>query len=197
MPCPCKELEREHGDGGCKCGHYREAFPNCECEGCSVSDYSPRPVQPDEFLIRTVYSRVQINIDTGRIDPVHLRHDVRTRGLSVNRKPHISEQNLRAKIENKIARDREDGKERDGFYCVVTARCSAVRGLVDDDGKRLFCVYDTATEDDASHADICQAFELPPKTKDRRLLTKKLRRQLFERFVGRPTNLRMAYERNR
>ncbi len=69
MPCSCKEIERQYGDSDCKCVHYRERFPDCECEHKSVSDYSPGPVSDEEVLIRTLYSPVQINQETGFVDP--------------------------------------------------------------------------------------------------------------------------------
>jgi len=182
MSCPCKGLERQYGNGGCKCVHYREQFPDCECENCSVSDHSPGPVHDREVLIRTVYSPHQINQETGEVDPAHFRHDALKRGLSVNRKSHITEADLETRIVRKIENDRAAGRHRENFYKVVTARCSEIRALVTEDGRRLFCVYDTATEVDASHADVCQALALAPGTRNRRALEKKFGSRLFELF---------------
>ena len=193
MTCRCKELERKYRDSDCKCIHYRKEYPGCECEKYSVSDHSPGLVQNDELLIRTVYSPIQINQETGQVDPAFFRNDALKRGLSINRKHHVSEADLRRKIECKIARDRSEGKKRDDFYRVVTARCSAVRRLVSDDGERLFCVYDTASEEDISHADICQALDPPPGTPDRRVLSKKMSSRLFDVFVGKATDLATVY----
>ena len=121
-----------------------------------------------------------------------------TRGrsrLSVNRKGYTDELELRGKIETKIACDREAGRPRDDFYRVITIRCGDVRGLVDEDGRRLFCVYDTANIDDISHADVCQAFDPPPKAEGRRSLRKKISSRLFDAFVaaGKPTDLATVY----
>ena len=193
MPCRCRELERRYRDSGCKCIHYREEYPGCECEKYSVSDHSPGLVQDHELLIRTVYSPIQINQKTGQVDPAFFRHDARKRGLSINRKPHIGEVDLRKKIEGKISRDRNAGKERDEFYRVVSARCGDVRRLVSEDGKRLFCVYDTAHQEDISHADICQTLDPPPGTPDRRMLIKKISSRLFDVFVGEATDLATVY----
>ena len=193
MSCQCKELERKYGDSGCKCVHYRKEFPGCECEKYSVSDYSPGLIQDDELLIRTVYSPIQINQKTGWVDPAHFRTDALKRGFSVNRNVHISEADLRKKIECKIARDRDEGKERDDFYRVVTARCSDIRRLTSKDGERLFCVYDTGVEGDVSHADICQASDLPPGMPNRRMLSKKISSRLFEAFVGEVIDLATVY----
>ena len=196
MPCGCKELERRYRDGGCKCIHYREEFPGCECEARSVSDHSPGVVGDDELLIRTVYSPIQINQETGVVDPAHFRNDALKRGFSVNRKHHVREADLRKTIESKIARDRHEGKERDDFYRVVTARCSDVRRLAGEDGKRLFCVYDTAFEEDRSHADICQTLEPPPGAPNRKMMSKKISSRLFDTFVGRATDLANVYSEN-
>lgn len=197
MPCQCKELERRHHGSGCKCIHYREVYPDCECEKYSVSDHSPGLVENCELLIRTVYSPIQINQATGQVDPAFFRNDALKRGLSINRKLHVSQADLRKRIECKIARDRNAGKERDEFYRVVTARCGDVRRLVSEDGERLFCVYDTASEEDVSHADICQSLEPPPGTPDRRMLSKKISSRLFDVFVGEATDLATVYSNDR
>lgn len=193
MSCLCKELERQHGGGNCKCVHYRERFPDCECEKCSVSDYSPGTAGDEEVLIRTLYSPFQINSETGHVDPVHFRQDALRRGLSVNRKRHTTEAELRAKIEAKIVRDIQDGKRRDRFYKVVTARCGDIRSLVDEDGRRQFCVYDTANRDDRSHADVCQTVDPPPGTTNRKSVRDGIGSRLFEVFLGQATDLTEVY----
>jgi hypothetical protein len=194
MSCPCKELEREHGGGDAKCVHYREQFPDCKCEKCSVSEYSYGVVENEEVLIRTLYSPVQINGETGYVDPVHFRQDALKRGLSVNRKTHTTEERLRAKIRAKIASDKAKGKRRDDFYKVVTARCGEIRNLVGEDGQRLFCVYDTAKSDDRSHADVCQAVDPPPGTPNRTSIRNDIGSRLFEVFVGQATDLSAVFD---
>lgn len=57
MSCPCKELERQQGDGDCKCVHYRQQFPDCHCEGCSViwwsngSNSRRKPIQREKMTV--------------------------------------------------------------------------------------------------------------------------------------------------
>ena len=161
-----------------------------------MSDHSPGLIHDDELLIRTVYSPIRINQETGWVDPAHFRNDALERGLSINRKPHIGEADLREKIRRKIVRDREAGKNRDGFYRVVTARCGDIRRLTSDDGERLFCVYDTVSEDDISHADVCQALEPPPGTPNRKMQSKKISSRLFDMFLGEATDLATVYSPN-
>lgn len=86
-----------------------------------MSEHSNGIVENEEVLIRTLYSPVQINKETGYVDPVHFRQDALKRGLSVNRLNHTSRSRLKKMIQAKIARDKEDGKRNDGFYKVVTA----------------------------------------------------------------------------
>lgn len=191
MPCRCKELERKYHDSGCKCIRYREEYPGCECERYSVSDHSPGLVRDDELLIRTLYSPYQID-EKGTVTPASFR-DALERGLSINRKSCIGEADLRKGIEGKIERDRKEGKERDEFYRVVTARCGDVRRLFSEDGERLFCVYDTASQEDVSHADVCQALDPPPGTPNRKMLRKKTSTRLFDVFVGEAADLATVY----
>lgn len=191
MPCSCQEIEQQYGDSGCKCIHFGRYFPNCQCEAESVSDHSPGPVKGEELLLRTLYSPIHINPTTGDVNPIYFR-DAANRGLSVNRKMHIDEAELRVRIEGKIARDRDADKKRDDFFRVLTARCDAVKGILED-GKRLFCVYDTAMSDDPSHADICQAND--PLTKHTKAERMKMRSRLFESFDTRPHTLETVYQR--
>jgi hypothetical protein len=145
-------------------------------------------------LIRTIFSPVQINHETGLVDPVHFRHDALRRGLSVNRKSHASEADLRAKIETKIARDKNEGKRQDDFYKAVTAICEDIRDLLsEEDGSRLFCVYDTATAEDPSHADVCQTLEPASGAANRRARSMKISRELEKAFSGKATDLAAVY----
>ena len=70
------------------------------------------------MLIRTVYSPIRINQETGVADPAHFRNDALKRGFSVNRKHHVREADLRKTIESKITRDRHEGKESDDFSAI-------------------------------------------------------------------------------
>lgn len=185
MCSPCKDLERRFGSGDCKCKHYREQFPDCHCEGTSVSDHSPGPVEAEEWLVRVLYSPHHLNKETGQPTPAALG-DAAHRGLSCNRQSYISEPDLRARIEAKIAADAAAGKRSDAFWLVVRAQCSAIRSITQDSGEREFCIYDTALETDMSHADVCQERVSPDS------LRKKIRKRLAAVF-GNPSELSGIY----
>jgi hypothetical protein len=146
----------------------------------------------DEVLIRTLYSPVHINMETGGVDPSAFQ-DAVDLGLSVNRKDHTTGENLKASIEKKIADDIAAGKRTDGFWKVVTVLCGDVRGVLWEASARLYCVYDTAKEDDPSHADVCQALDIPKGTENRNGLRKKIRTLLYDVMRPQVTDLDAVY----
>lgn len=196
MPRTCRELEQQHGDSDCKCHHYREEFPDCRCEGCTVSEHSPGQVQDDELLIRTLFSPLQVDIEKGTVAPMAFK-DVLTRGLSVDRKRHTGEQELQARIEARIASDIKAGRNKDGFFRVATASCGDIRSALGEEGTRLFCVYDTALKENTAHADVCSSIDPPPKTKDRSAKRKAIYSKLFDIFKGQATDLKTVYTDNK
>ena len=124
----------------------RLPVPLVACERCSVSDHSPGPVVDDEHLARALYSPHHINRVTGEVKPASFG-DALKRGLSVDRMAHISAPDLQAKIESKVARDKEQGRTNEGFYGVVTAKCEDLRACAMGDGRRSFCAYDTSADE--------------------------------------------------
>ena len=146
MSCSCIEMETQYGQGSCKCARYRENFPDCACEHESVSEHSPGPVADNEVLVRTLFREQQIDQD-GRLKPVYFRREPETRGFSVDRVILRGPECLKS---SKRADARYNG------YLKFIATCSKdIRGLLEG-GKRLFCVYDSATDENNAHADICQ-----------------------------------------
>lgn len=189
----CKDLERLYGERSCKCVHYRKEFPDCACEQASVSEHSPGIVRHDEILIRTLYSPHQIDQNTGAPRPAAFS-DVLNRGLSVDRKNHISQSDLEDKIQTKIAHDKAQGKDR-GNFSVVTATCESVRKIMSEkDNCRGFCVYDTATSSSRSHADICQAVSGSATSKRTTAFDRRLRKKLMKVFSNKPTDLSAVYK---
>ncbi|WP_207678754.1 hypothetical protein [Desulfonema magnum] len=149
----CKKIASESS----KCKAYRSEAEDCICEKESVSKYSPCAVQDNEDLIRQIYSPIHVDED-GRLKPLAFE-DASNRGMSVNKKNYISKEELEGKISKKLKIDENRGKKR-SCKGVAIAKCSEIRGLKQkekDSETRLFCIYDTATDKDKSHADICQA----------------------------------------
>lgn len=152
MSCGCMELEAKHGQGKCKCAHYREMFPDCACERESVSKHSPGSVGSDEVLVRTLFREQDLDPD-GRVKPIHFRPELSTRGLSVDRVHLAGTEKL---VSNKCA-----DRRYNGYLSFLAVRCGDIRDLLGDEGRRLFCIYDTAIKDNRAHADICQNVVLP------------------------------------
>lgn len=147
MPCGCKELEAKYSQTECKCARYREKFPDCVCERESVSIHSPGPVADNEILVRTIFTEKQLDQE-GRVKPAHFRKEPSTRGFSVDR---VNRTRVGLLKSSKC----KDARHK-GYLKFAAARSSDIRNLMNDDGKRLFCVYDTATAENHAHADICQ-----------------------------------------
>ena len=147
MSCGCMELEAKHGQGKCKCAHYRNQFPDCACESESVSKHSPGSVDSSETLVRTIFREQDLGWD-GLVKPTHFRPEPSTRGFSVDR-AHLAGV-------KKLKTSKHADPRFNGYLSFVAARCGEVRHLAVHEGKRLFCVYDTAIEENRAHADICQ-----------------------------------------
>lgn len=130
-----------------------DEHPNCACEQVSVSPYSPGLVEPEEYLLRVIYSPHHVEHDTGKLKPTAL-DDVSGRGLSVNRRRYTTPQETQQQISSKL--DTAYAKEKGHRYVgVVVLNAGAVREI-SEQGKRLFGIYDTAEDDNRAHSDVCQ-----------------------------------------
>jgi len=145
-------------------------------EDSSVNDYSPGPVQDEEELLRMIFSPIHWDKDTGKLTTLAL-HDAVKKGLSVNRITHVGLSELRKKVDKKIEIDRRNGKDRE-FIGFAKVTCKDVRKIVTQQQiKQAFYVYDTATQADPSHADVCQ--EVTVQKYERNKLLEQLR-ELFQ-----------------
>ena len=157
MTCGCKKLETQHGQGKCKCAHYRTSFPDCQCEGTSVSQHSPGPVSNEEVLVRAIFRPGHVDA-RGHVTPMYFQDIIKEyalRGMSLNRKDRVTEAKLRGLL-------RDHSSNTHNFMRFIAAKCGDLRRLRSDGGVRAFCVYDTATAEDCSHADVCQSMEPDP-----------------------------------
>ena len=179
MACGCRELEARHGSGNCKCVHYREKFPDCKCEEESVSEHSPGRVYDDEVLVRTIFNPIFVD-QRGHLTPTYFQNavvkDFTDRGLSVNRKGYLTERALTIRLQHHPS-------NRHDYVRFIAARCGDLRRLRFN-GKRAICVYDSATEEDRSHADLCQSVSTEPNATKResRTLRMKTARMLQDEF---------------
>ena len=172
MSCSCMKLEAQYGQGDCKCAHYREKFPDCACEGESVSEHSPGPVANGEVLVRTLFQKQPIDPD-GRLKPVYFRRDPESRGFSVDRVLYLGPETLKS---SKCADARYNG------YLQFIATCAKdLRKLLERE-KRLFCVYDSGTAENNFHADICQNLHVEVGAPDRRSRMMEIAWQLRSTF---------------
>lgn len=159
MSCGCAELESKYGQGECKCAHYRQHFPDCRCERESVSKHSPGPVQDDEILVRTLFRKQATDRD-GRLKPTYFRPEPTSRGFSVDRLSLVGGGSL--------AESKRTDARYNGYLQFIAARSGDLRAATLDDGKRLFCVYDSGTVENNAHADICQNVHVDPGTENRK-----------------------------
>lgn len=172
MSCTCLELETRYGQGDCKCIHYREQFPDCECEHQSVSEHSPGLVDGSEVLVRTLFKEKPIDPD-GNLKPVFFRLDPEARGFSVDRVLLMGPESL---LSSKRADARYNG------YLQFIATCTLdVRELLEG-GRRLFCVYDSGTVENSFHADICQNVHVEPGVQNRKSRMMEIAWQLRSAF---------------
>ena len=170
MDCNCKDLESSHTNFECKCGVYRQRFPDCQCESESVSDNSPGIVQDEEWLVRSLYNANVL--EDGCVTTAYIRGLIGDKGLSVDRLDHSSDIQLRTReLQHPLPQNQ---------VLFVAAQCSKVRDL-NIDQKRLFCIYDTASRERPEHAEICQNVDKPTGEGSKKLMMK-IAEQLAEVF---------------
>ena len=124
-----------------------------------MSECSPGPVKDGELLVRTLFVERLIGPD-GHAKPLYFRSDPTKGGLSVDRMCHTDAESL-------VASKKQDGSYR-GFLQFMTADSGSIRALRQPDGTRLFCMYDSATNENRAHADICQNVYFGTGTEDRK-----------------------------
>jgi hypothetical protein len=180
----CKKIANQHN----RCKALCLQFPHCTCEQHSVSPHSPGVVQDEECLVRLIFSPTHFNEQTGKLKPFAF-FDCKDKGLSVNRMQYTSVEELK-----QMAAFISHGRKIIG---VVVAKCADIRAVLDEH-ERAFCVYDTATKNNQSHADICQAVadscQLTETGKGRKRGSQ-MRRKLMKLFSEHPLTLEEAFSK--
>jgi len=118
-------------------------------ETISLSEYSPQVVQPVEELARLIFSPLHIEED-GSIKASAF-HDVKDKGLSINRLNYIDAKTIHRRGNLMVINNERSPRTYVGYIKVVAQDIHKL----EENNQRLFCVYDTATDEDNSHADIC------------------------------------------
>lgn len=140
--------------------------------GLSASPHSPGPISSQEEIVRQVHSPLHWDSEKAEVK-LGFYDDLTGAGLSVNRLNHARASTLSDDSERR-AQDR--GRSALGFICADVAY---VCSLLMSEGQPSGAVFDTANDNDISHADVCAT---RGKT---RLETRGLRYQLFEGLKGR------------
>jgi hypothetical protein len=145
-------------------------------ENFSASSYSSHPVDIDENLARMVFNPIHIDAETGGLKPSAVS-DVKDKGCSVNRLSLISiEQSIADAQAIATLKNNQHPEKPTRRVCgVAKLAVRDIRLILVGDMARAFGVYDTALENNRSHADICQLVSEKNKQQSR-----SARLQLFE-----------------
>lgn len=129
-------------------------------ESISCVDCSPGAVLDEEILCRQILHPVHVDKETGAVKPT-VFDDVSSRGASVHRRGYISDAQMiatmNARVEaSHIASPEAPKRSMVGYVPVSVQVVRSIKNpTMDGGGRRQLGVYDTAKEDDPSHADIC------------------------------------------
>jgi hypothetical protein len=164
-------------------------FPGCACERHSMGDGSPGFVADAELLHRLIVSPRDYDPQTGTIRATPFEK-VFGNGLSVWR-PIGDERDVEILLLEGLTRTANDPSKE--VFAVCETPVLVVRGILDDAGNRVFCIYDQtvrrlvpAAPPVPTHANIFLRLP-PPGTDDRRRLQKDYAGQLREKFLQRTT----------
>ena len=131
----------------------------------ATPDVSPGIVLNGEQLLRSLFNPDHIKDGVLQVAAVPLR-DLQTRGFSVNRLSHVTPELIYDAINRLLAR-RPGGEPR---YSEGVARFSVgIVRSIQDDGKQVFVVIDTASPDNVGHASIYLSDDAMPQSQARRM----------------------------
>lgn len=124
--------------------------------------HSPCPVSNEEFLYRQILSPIHYDKETNTLTPTAF-DDASNKGMSVNRLKYTAEEQIVQIANNRVKNYNEvnPDKPQRTFSGAVRFVCDDIRKITvpteeDASPVRGCTVYDTAYENDRSHADICQ-----------------------------------------
>ena len=147
--------------------------PSCQCEAFSVSEHSSGVVDDTEILVRILVAPQ--HMDKKGLPRAAALSDAERSGLSVFREKQATDEDIRKVARGLVERARLANPGRAGVFGVLRMLCRTIRGCqIGGEGKRCYCVYDTARKDINSHAEAFQCIAgVPDEVRDER------RRKLF------------------
>jgi hypothetical protein len=160
----CKDFFIEHDQDRDRCKSLQKLNEGVllQWEKEPASQYSPGPVLTDERLYRQFLNPTHFDT-ANNILKVTAFSDTSDKGGSVNRTVHISYENAIKAAQDraeKITEGKQDGSKVE-LWNLVELNCRDIRAIMTPSQpgtppRRGFAVYDTALQNDDSHADICQ-----------------------------------------
>lgn len=133
-------------------GDYENAL---SLEEKSINTNSPGVVIDDENIARLIFSPIHYDAKNDEIVAAAF-HDVRDKGLSVNRLEHCNVTETHSAGLDKAKKDQEAKPDR-AYIGFCVAKAGKVRDIVEND-VRIFTIYDSALPDAKYHADVCQIY---------------------------------------
>lgn len=129
-------------------------------ESQTASEHSPMPVSDDELLVRYWIDPVHLDPQTGALKPTAF-DEAAGFGLSVNRLKYVTLEDVRAVAQVRVdqwtqANSEKPPKKLIGYSSFSASEVRATQTATPFPGRRALGVYDTASSDDISHADVCQ-----------------------------------------
>ncbi len=153
-------------------------------EAVSVSEHSPYVVGNDENIARQIFSPIHYDHLSNEVKAAAF-DDVNNKGLSVNRLSLIDED---ATIKQGIEKQDTDnskyassGKPIRSYIGYTKAKVEIIRND-EEDGMRIFAVYDSALPEASYHADVCLIFQEASQKLPKKAANLERRKRLQEMF---------------
>jgi hypothetical protein len=183
----CRRLLADHEDDAKLADLIEAQHPRCVCESHSIGIGSPAVVSNAETVHRLIVSPRDYDPSDGTIRATPFEK-VFKNGFSVWRALG-PDHDVETLLSEGLSRSAGDPPKE--IFAVCEAEVAAVRGMIDANGERLFCVYDQTvhrlnpTDSSVStHASIFLRVP-PPRTPERTRLRKDYAGQLRETFLQR------------
>lgn len=153
---PCEEFFELNATNEKKVAELQKVEDAAAWQKLCASKYSPGIVLPEESIVRHITHPTFIQTETQKIKPTWF-NDVTNRGFSSDRINHTTlaavADRARRRADEWNAKNQD--KEPRTFHSLGKLEVARLRGI-ERDGRPALGIYDTALEDNAAHADVCQ-----------------------------------------